>query len=189
MSAINLSSPAQRAARVRLVYKITTGVAGGLERARAEADSITDAWTGSGTAFVVRAASDPVQGGAPGSGALSALAHLWGLNEWGTAIEVKTHVDLPTMSWQQFVSPLRSLGFTDLYASAEFVSAELLVAGQPASSTPAAQAQAAQDAADQSRQQDDFAGFLDALQGALPWVLLIAGAAIAFVVWRKTRSS
>lgn len=189
---LNLSAPAVKGATIRLVYKITTPPLAGAQQAREMADHITAAWQNAQGAFVVRAASEPVQGGAPGSGVFGVLAALWGVNDYGTAIDIKTNHDLASMSWQELISPLTSFGdafFDGPLFSARFDHAELVqLPTAPATSGGAgAQQSAAQRTAQQSAADAVGPQFFGFAAGLAPMVLVLAAIGVGVAIYLRSR--
>src|SRR5262245_28849530 len=106
---------------------MSVGGLSGQTGARAAANAVTDAWNSAQFAFRVTAASEPVEGGSPGAGALGFLTFASGRREYFTALLIKTDHDLPTMSWATLLSEHRavSLGLLGLDSSVELDHAEL----------------------------------------------------------------
>lgn len=184
---LSMSERATAATTVLVRYRIQVGALGGSGRAQAFADRITAAWRTSDSAFVVRDASTPAEGGASGEGVvLGILSGIWpGFTDYFSTIEIKTDYGLRTMTWAQLFGSYRELGLTDLYATATLESADILSRPQ---ATAAAQQANAESAATQSRETDIPSLALDVVGGL--WLpLLLLAACIGLVLYLRKRGA
>ncbi len=135
----NLTATVRPDTRARLVYKVSTGALTS-SMAGQVPEKINDAWRASGQAVVISPATQPVAGG----------ANLLGRREWFTTIDIKTSYNLPTVTWDSYLSPLRRvpLGWLGFDVRADLDSADVLSQGATSATTaPAARSATTQRAA------------------------------------------
>ncbi len=148
---VNLNDLVKPETRVRLVYRIDAGpMAADTSMVTGAAARINAAWGSFSQGFISQNAIAPEQGGAPGSGWLDALGGLAGDRSYFTSIDIRTDYQLPSVTWDQWVDPMRSipLGFLGIGPSAELDHIELVQApGEAATNASPAGQQSALDAA------------------------------------------
>lgn len=174
------SAQATRATRVRVTYQINAAT---LESARAMAQRITERWQAQSNAYVVLPASDPVQGGG------MTIAGFGGTHYF-TSIDVKTSYALASMTWGEWLTPLRSfstigtLGLSLDYSTAEYDHADVVPEGHTASTiaSPAAQAGVARDTASTDANEHPN-GLQQALSGFKWLVVLVVALSIGYIVF------
>lgn len=185
---LNLAERAQPATRLRLVYRISAGAVAGASGVSAAVDRINTAWmdeTGQIPAFLVSRAANAVQGGTTGAGALGVATMLSGRNDWFVALDIKTETNLPAISYDQLLSPLKRvpLGFvlgSDVRADLDH--ADLI--STAAAATPSAQTGAARATAQKSAE-SDVPTTLAGLFGNVAMILVIVGGLVLLIVARS----
>lgn len=143
---LNTSATATPATRLRLTYRINAGALSGQSGANRVAEAINEQLRGEPfPAFLVSPATQPVQGGTAGNGALGVLTLITGRYEYFTSVDVVTDYALATMTWGQLLQHAQAiqLGLLGLDMSCELhdavvISRESLVATSPTSQQSAA---------------------------------------------------
>lgn len=187
MATLNLVDRATPQTRLRLVYGIVSSALGGRTGARNAAADIVRSWDADPATFVVSPPTDPTEGGAPGAGVWNLAAAVLGTHEWYTALDVKTNVSVPSVTWGELIRPHRRFGLHLSYNAAEFVHGEIIVPGTLGAGTPAAQLGAATRTAQEQKDRSPaevWPRWIRNLAVALVVIALVGGATYLYLRFR-----